>query len=440
MAGILIDLRVRFMIGTRLRDGALEFARQVFDDIYAFSKDPVIGVSRQGYGPLENRVHDYVRQWGRTLELEERIDRAGNLFLTLPGKNRNLPCYMTGSHGDSVPQGGHYDGLAGVVAGLTSLWWMRHVGFVPERDVTLVVFRMEESSWFGKAYVGSLAMTGQLSAEDLALTHRSKDQTLAQAMQECGFDPQEILRTDPTIDLKKIAAFTELHIEQGPTLDSREKERVGIVTGIRGNFRHKACRCIGVTAHSGAVNKEFRHDAVMAMGHLLVKMDRHWDEWLARGEDLVFTMGVFKTAASSAIAIIPGEVTFSIDMRSLSRDTLERFHRLLQAECEVIAADRGVKFEFDRLLVCEQADVDKALSAHLTRAAAKAEIPVMPIPSGAGHDAAVLSNLGVPVSMIFVANQNGSHNPHERMKLEDFMLGTEVLATAIMTYDEKSII
>lgn len=425
------------MSETRLREGAFEFARQVFDDIHAFSKDPVIGVSRQGYGPLENRVHDYVRQWGQKLELEEKIDRAGNLFLTLPGRNRELPCYMTGSHGDSVPQGGHYDGLAGVVAGLTVLWWMRRIGFVPERDVVLVVFRMEESSWFGKAYVGSLAMTGQLTREDLALKHRTKDQTLAQAMQECDFDPEEILRDDPTIDLKKIAAFTELHIEQGPTLDSRQKERVGIVTGIRGNFRHKTCRCIGVTAHSGAVNKEFRHDAVMAMGQLLVRMDRHWDEWLARGEDLVFTVGVFKTAASSAIAIIPGEVTFSIDMRSLSRDTLKRFHALFEAECAVIAADRGVRFEFDRLLVCEEACVDKDLSAHLSHAAAKAEIPVMPIPSGAGHDAAVLSNLGVPVSMIFVANQNGSHNPHERMKLEDFMLGTEVLATAIMSYDKR---
>lgn len=426
------------MSETRVREGAFEFARQVFDDIHAFSKDPVIGVSRQGYGPLENRVHDYVRQWGQKLELEEKIDRAGNLFLTLPGRNRELPCYMTGSHGDSVPQGGHYDGLAGVVAGLTVLWWMRRIGFVPERDVVLVVFRMEESSWFGKAYVGSLAMTGQLTCEDLALKHRTKDQTLAQAMQECGFDPEEILRDDPTIDLQKIAAFTELHIEQGPTLDSRQKERVGIVTGIRGNFRHKACRCIGVTAHSGAVNKEFRRDAVMAMGQLLVRMDKHWDEWLARGEDLVFTVGVFKTAASSAIAIIPGEVTFSIDMRSLSRDTLKRFHALLEAECAVIAADRGVRFEFDRLLVCEEARVDKDLSAHLSKAAAKAEIPVMQIPSGAGHDAAVLSNLGVPVSMIFVANQNGSHNPHERMKLEDFMLGTEVLATAIMSYDDCS--
>ena len=419
----------------KLRDGALEFARRVFDDIYAFSKDPVIGVSRQGYGPTENRVHDYLRQWGRKLDLEEKIDRAGNLFLTLAGKNRDLPCYMTGSHGDSVPQGGHYDGLAGVVAGLTTLWWMRHIGFQPERDVTLVVFRMEESSWFGKAYVGSLAMTGQLTAEDLALTHRDKNQTLAQAMQECGYDPEQILRTDPTVDLKKIAAFTELHIEQGPTLESRRKERVGIVTGIRGNFRHKTCRCIGETAHSGAVNKEFRHDAVMAMAHLLVKMDQHWDKWLTRGEDLVFTMGVFKTGVSSAIAIIPGEVTFSIDIRSLSRDTLERFHRLLLAECDVIAADFGVRFEFDRLLVCEEASVDKALAEHLTAAAAAAGIAVMPIASGAGHDSAVLSNLGVPVTMIFVANQNGSHNPHERMKLEDFMLGTELLATAIMTYD-----
>lgn len=173
-------------MGEKVRDGARQFAQQVFDDIYAFSKDPVTGVSRQGYGPVENKVHDYIREWGRKLNLEEKIDRAGNLFLTLPGKNRELPCYMTGSHGDSVPQGGHYDGLAGVVAGLTSLWWMRHVGFEPERDVTLVVFRMEESSWFGKAYVGSLAMTGQLTEEDLALTHRDKDQTLAEAMAESG--------------------------------------------------------------------------------------------------------------------------------------------------------------------------------------------------------------------------------------------------------------
>lgn len=420
-----------------LRNGAYEFAKKVFDDIRDFSKDPVRGISRQGYGPLENRVHEYMKNIAKELDLEVKVDRCGNLFLTLPGKDRTLPCYMTGSHGDSVPQGGHYDGLAGVVAAITTLWWMRKIGFQPKRDVTMVVFRMEESSWFGKAYVGSLAMAGQLTREDLALKHRSKDQTLAEAIKEAGFDPENMVKTEPSIDFSKIAAFTELHIEQGPTLDSQEKARVGIVTGIRGNLRHKICRCIGQTAHSGAVDKQYRHDAVMAMAEVLHRMEKHWAEWLVRGEDLVFTVGVFNTAPSAAIAIIPGEVSFSVDMRSLSMDTLDRFHKLLEAECAAVGADRGVQFEFDRTLVCKAAKVNKDLFAHLHCAARQAQIDVMDVPSGAGHDAAVMADMGVPVTMIFVANQNGSHNWKEAMKLEDFMLGTEVLFTAISTYDQE---
>ena len=423
------------MTEERLREGAKAFAKKVFDDIREFSRDPVVGISRQGYGPLENQAHEYLKNIARELDLEIKVDRCGNLFLTLPGKDRSLPCYMTGSHADSVPQGGHYDGLAGVVAAITTLWWMRKIGFQPKRDVTMVVFRMEESSWFGKAYVGSLAMAGQLTREDLALKHRSKDQTLAEAIREAGFDPENMVKTEPSIDFSKIAAFTELHIEQGPTLDSQDKARVGIVTGIRGNLRHKTCRCIGQTAHSGAVDKQYRHDAVMAMTEMLHRMEKHWAEWLVRGEDLVFTVGVFKTAPSSAIAIIPGEVSFSVDMRSLSMDTLDRFHKLLVAECEAVGADRGVHFEFDRTLVCKAADVDKKLFNHLKDAAQQAGIDVMDIPSGAGHDSAVMADMGVPVTMIFVANQDGSHNANEKMKLEDFMLGTEVLFTSIATYD-----
>ncbi len=424
------------MTDVRLREGAAAFSQQVFDDIHAMCVDPVIGVSRQGYSAVENQVHEYIKDWARKLDLEIKVDRCGNLFLTLPGTDRSLPCYMTGSHCDSVPQGGHYDGLAGVVAALTTLWWMRQIHFQPKRDVTMICFRMEESSWFGKAYVGSLAMAGQLTREDLALKHRDKDQTLAQAVREAGFDPEDMVKTEPSIDFKKIAAFTELHIEQGPTLDSQKQARVGIVTGIRGNLRHKRCLCQGVTAHSGAVDKQYRHDAVMAMANVLTRMERHWDEWLVRGEDLVFTMGVMHTGASSAIAIIPGEVSFSIDMRSLSMDTLARFHKLLEAECAAVGADRGVEFTFDRTMVCEACDVDEDLANHLRQAAAEAQIPVMDIPSGAGHDAVVLGTNGVPVTMIFVANQDGSHNPHEKMKLEDFMLGTEVLFTAIATYDK----
>lgn len=420
---------------TQLRVGAREFAQKVFDDIRAFSKDPIIGISRQGYGPLEQKVHDYVKAWAKALDLEVKVDRCGNLFVTLPGQDRSLPCYMTGSHGDSVPQGGHYDGLAGVVAGMTVINWMKTIGFTPHRDVTLVVFRMEESSWFGKAYVGSLAMMGQLTEADLALKHRTENVTLAETIKKAGFDPQDMVKTEPAIDVSRIAAFTELHIEQGPTLDSQKKARVGIVTGIRGNVRHKTCRCIGVKAHSGAVDRQYRHDAVMAMANLLTRMDKHWAEWLTRGEDLVFTAGVFKTDAAAAIAIIPGEVTFSIDIRSLSRDTINRFHTLLVAESSAVGADRGVKFEFDRELICEPSGVNEDLMNHLAESAAKAKISTRFIPSGAGHDAAVLGNAGVPVSMIFVANQDGSHNPHEKMRLDDFLLGAEVLFTAISDYN-----
>ena len=237
------------------------------------------------------------------------------------------------------------------------------------------------------------------------------------------------------MDLKKIAAFVELHIEQGPTLDSSDTERVGIVTGIRGNVRHKAVRCIGQTAHSGAVDKQFRHDAVMATAELIHTMDKHWDEWLARGEDLVFTIGVLKTAPTAAITVVPGETNFSVDMRSLKLDTVKRFEELMRQEAERIGQKRGVKFEFDKLLVTQPAGVDAALSDKLAATAAKCGIPVTRLASGGGHDSAVIGNKGVPVAMIFVANQNGSHNPYETMKLEDFMVGADLLWRVVEHFD-----
>ena len=122
-----------------MQDIAVEgaaFAKKIFDDVREFSKDPVAGVSRQGYSAVENKVHEYVKEVGKTLGLEEWADAAGNLFLTLPGEHRDLPAFVTGSHGDSVPQGGNYDGLAGIVAGLTVLWWMRRTNYTPYRDMS----------------------------------------------------------------------------------------------------------------------------------------------------------------------------------------------------------------------------------------------------------------------------------------------------------------
>lgn len=415
------------------RDG-VKFCRTIFDTVRKMSIDG-LGVTRQGYSQTETEVLNYLRSIGLELGLEPHTDLAGNVWLTYPGQDRQLPAFVAGSHADSVPQGGNFDGLAGIVAALVVAWWMRRTGFTPKRDYVVLMMRCEESSFFGKAYVGSLALTGRLKMEDLSLKHRTESTTLGECISACGFNPIEMTAGRPLVDLKSIAAFVELHIEQGPMLDSSEAERVGVVTGIRGNIRHKRVRCLGQTAHSGAVDKAYRHDAVLAVADWLHRMDRLWDERLAAGDDLVFTVGVLKTSATAAISVIPGEVELTVDMRSLSMETVEHFHQLLVREANAVAAERGVRFEFDNQLVTASAQVDEALSDKLVQAAKSCAMPVRRIASGAGHDAAVIGNAGVPVAMIFVANQNGSHNPYEEMKLEDFMKGANLLWHTVEQFD-----
>ncbi len=421
---------------SELQQKGLEFAKKIFDDIRAMSAD-VQGVTRQAFSAKETEVLDYLTKIGQSLQLEITPDRAGNVWMTLPGKDRSLPAFVAGSHVDSVPQGGNYDGLAGVTAALTVAWWRRQTGFQPVRDYTVLMMRGEESSFFGKAYMGSLGMLGKLTAKDLALKIRDGSCTLAEAMQSCGIDTGAVSGGKPLVDIDRIAAFVELHIEQGPTLDAQKEARAGIVTGIRGNIRHKAVRILGEAAHSGATDKPYRHDALMAFTDWMQRVDRAWDRWLIQGEDLVFTVGVLKMASSAAISVIPGEVTFSVDIRSLSADTVKRFHDLMQKYGEEVASERGVKIEYDPALVTAPSGVDAALSDRLETSAKAEGIPCMRLASGAGHDSAVLGNNGIPVAMIFVANQLGSHNPHEAMKMEDFMQGTDILWAAVSHFDEK---
>ena len=413
------------------------FVEDFFETVRKESAD-VRGVSRQGYGAHEQFVHDNARALAREIGMTEEIDAAGNLWLTRPGKNRSLPAIVSGSHGDSVPEGGNYDGLAGVVAALAVAKALHDNNIELERDYRVLVFRMEESSWFGRCYVGSLAMTGKLKPSDLQMQHRTSGATLAETIRAAGFDPDVMASGRMLDDLSKIAAFFELHIEQGPRLDSSARERIGVVTGIRGNLRHQSCKVIGETAHSGAVDREFRHDAVMALAELLARMDRHWESWLAAGEDLVFTCGVARTPDTAAIAVIAGEVTFGLDMRSLKMQTIERFHDLMVKESHAIEKQKGVRFVFDDVIVSNAAAVDAGLRARLEKAAREHGLPYQTMASGAGHDAAVLAGAGVPVAMIFVANQNGSHNWREAMRTDDFLAGCELLWHTVCDFDKQA--
>jgi beta-ureidopropionase / N-carbamoyl-L-amino-acid hydrolase len=404
-------------------------AAQLFDALREASFDGV-GITRESYSGRESAALDIVEAKARELGLETARDGGANLVVTLNGSEGDLPYLACGSHLDSVPQGGNFDGAAGVVAGLAVLARFKRDKIVPRRTIKLFVLRGEESSRFGKAYMGSLALFGKLTAEELRVIDRD-GRTLGDCMRDVGADVARIGNSEPLLDAKRIAAWVELHIEQGPVLVARELP-VGIVTGIRGNVRHRFVECIGEAGHSGAVPRWLRHDAVFAVAELMTHLDRHWRTLLERGRDVVITSGVFGTDPTEhAIARIPGKVTFSFEVRSQSKETLEGFYDLFRSECNLIAEERGVEFSFDRRLESAPATMDSEWVRRLRHAAQALGLPDEEIPSGAGHDAAVFANAGIPSAMVFVRNENGSHNPKEAMNLDDFVAGIAVMRAAI---------
>jgi N-carbamoyl-L-amino-acid hydrolase len=386
-----------------------------------------VGITRESFGAGESAALDIIEKSARDLGLAVARDAGANLVVTLQGSEPELPFLACGSHLDSVPQGGNFDGGAGVVAGLAVLGGLKRDGFRPRRTLKLFGLRGEESAWFGKAYMGSSALFGRLTPLDLASPHAVTGRSLADCMRDAGADIDRIVRGEPLLDSKTLAAWIELHIEQGPVLVARDLP-IGIVTGIRGNVRHRAVECIGEAGHSGAVPRWLRRDAVFATAELITHLDRHWRTLLERGRDLVVTSGIMATeSAEHAIARIPGSVKFSFEARSQSQETLEAFYDLFVSECTGIGDERGVEFKLDRRLQSSPATMDPAWVDRLRAAARDLGLPDEPIPSGAGHDAAVFANAGIPSAMIFIRNENGSHNPHEDMKIADFMSGVAVM-------------
>lgn len=405
-------------------------AQQLFADIRGLTFDSV-GVTRASYGEGENACAAYLDKFARSEGLDVVVDRAGNFIYFDPADTRGGAAIWSGSHLDSVPQGGNYDGLAGVVAGLLVLIAAKREGVTLPAPLKVIGFRGEESAWFGKAYMGSGALWGKLSSADLALQRRGDSVSLHDALAACGADIAAISRQEKLLNPADIAAYIELHIEQGPVMVARDIP-VGVVSGIRGNVRHNKIECFGDAQHSGVVPRWLRKDAVFAVSDLIVRLDNHWRALLERGTDLVVTCGVVQTnPAEHSISRVPGYAHFSFEARSKSSDTLEAFYQLVQAEMHSIERERGVKFALDRRLMSEPAVCDAQLCDLMAQACRSRGIAHERIPSGAGHDAALFANGGVPSAMVFVRNQNGSHNPHEAMELADFMLGTQVMADTI---------
>jgi len=251
-------------------------------------------------------------------------------------------------------------------------------------------------------------------------------------MTAAGADIGRIEAGERLLAPENVAAYLELHIEQGPVMVAREVP-VGIVTGLRGNVRYNIVRCVGEAGHSGAVPRWLRHDSVLAAADLLHRIDEHWRVLLERGLDMVVTAGIISTDPEEhAMSRIPGECDFSLEIRSQSIETLEAFDELIKAEVRSIEKERGVRFEFSRRSLTEPAVMDQRWIDHLSSCCEEMDIRHEKLPSGAGHDAAVFANGGVPSAMIFVRNEHGSHNPNEAMDMDDFMKGADVLYQSLL--------
>ncbi len=411
-------------------------AGQWFDHLRRHSRSR-LGVTRASYGEGEQMAHDLMRSIASDLKLEVRTDAAGNLYLTLPGVDRALPAIMTGSHLDSLPEGGNYDGAAGVVAGMAMLARWRRAGQQPKHDITVMGVRAEELSWFPAPYIGSRAAFGLLEPEALDTCRRpDTGRTLAEHMAAAGFEPERVRAREPQLFVDRIRCFLELHIEQGPVLLSKGLP-VGIVTGIRGNLRYRHCHVTGRYGHAGAEPRESRQDAVLAGVEFVHRLEALWLTHEKAGKDLVCTVGQFHTdTAVHTMTKIPGELWFTLDVRSEDNAMLLKLNGEMCRMAEEIGARRNVKIDLGAYTNALPGPIDRGHHDRLARLARTMGIPAMSISSGAGHDSAVFATQGVPTAMIFVRNDHGSHNPNEAMDLADFALGLKLLVAAVEEIDD----
>lgn len=405
----------------------VSLAERLFDELARRTGDRQ-GITRMSFGLGEQIAHDMVTREARRLGLGVETDSGGNLYLCLKGVS-DEPGIFIGSHLDSVPRGGNFDGAAGVLMGLCVAQAYIDMGTMPERDLTIMAIRAEESTWFGASYIGSRAAFGLLTAAELDSVFRSSDGvTLGKAIDAAGGSTAALKAGQRFLTAGRVGLFIEPHIEQGPVLEGLGLP-AGIVTGVRGSFRYRHARCVGHYAHSGATPRDFRSDAVAASAMLVARLDDIWEQLLAEGEDLVVTFGQFFTDPSeAAFSKIAGRLDFSLDIRSQDEATLSRVHALMLDAIATIEARYSVRFELGRKTTSKPARMADDIVARLEKSGRDAGIKTRIMPSGAGHDAAVFADAGVPTGMVFIRNAHGSHNPHEAMDIADFSACTDLLA------------
>ena len=383
--------------------------------------------TRRSFTPLFLEGRACLERRMREAGLETRIDTAGNLLGLRPGRS-SRKAIMLGSHSDTVPDGGRFDGIAGVIVGLEVARALKDRGIELEHDLVVVDFLAEEVSAFGVSCVGSRGFTGQFP--DGWLEREEGGRTLADAIREVGGNP-DVLRG--TI-MPEIRGFLELHIEQGPVLE-REGVDIGIVGAISGITRIEVV-FNGAPGHAGTTPMGARADALVAASRFVQRVDEAARVLASQPRHFAATVGEFRMEPNAA-NVVPAKVRLLIDARAEHRPDMEAFIRWVRGEAARMDGVEGVSVP-EPVLVSDNPAVpsDAGLLDILRASCDRIGATHRPLASGAGHDAAWVARKA-PAAMIFVASKDGlSHAPEEWTENDAIALGAEVLFEAVIALDK----
>lgn len=376
------------------------------------------GVDRPALGEAEIAARAELVAWGRASGLEPHSDALANLFLRLPGRADTAPV-LAGSHIDSQPTGGRYDGTVGVLTALSAVEAIQAAGIVPKRPIEVVAWMNEEACRFAPGMMGSEAFAGLKTADEILPIADAVGVTVGAAV-------AAVLAADDNVPQRPLPgtahAFVEAHIEQGTVLE-RAGVPLGVVTGIQGTRRYRV-RVTGEAAHAGTTARADRRDALMAAMRMIAAVE----DLTRAASDTLFTVGLFEVKPN-APSVIPAEAFFSIDVRQADDAVLGRLGTAIP---ETLAAHAGpCSVDVREIAHAPSVAFDAGLRRTLYDAAAVLGAPAIDVFSAAGHDARSLARV-CPTAMLFIPCRGGvSHHPSEHAEAEYIVLAARMLATTL---------
>ena len=377
------------------------------------------GINRLAFTDADWAGRQYIIDRMTDAGLSVEIDDFGNVIGYKIGKKPDLPAVMVGSHTDSVPNGGNYDGVVGVLSAIEVIRSMIDDGYEHDHTIAVVSFMCEESGRFGNATLGSKAMRGELTLQDLHHLVDKQGISLYEALKGRNLNPDGI----ETMAYKRpVKSFTEIHIEQGKVLE-HEQKTIGIVTGIAAPERFYVT-IRGNADHSGATPMNLRHDALCGASKIILGIE----EIASMQEEppVVGTVGVVEVTPG-AMNVIPGAVKLGVDIRSISKVARNSVVTLVKEFIDITAEKRGLSYTIETIAQDHPVEMHPAMIREIEEAVKSVGVEYMTIPSGAGHDAMHWAEV-VPTGMIFIPCRDGiSHNPAEFAEMDDIVTGAEVL-------------